>query len=899
MVLARKLTEGERAEGYSQVVFVRQAEPTTGGVQLVNPITGKTSGSIGKVEFERRQKGSRKFKGELFVFVDPTPAVRLSIAKREEAVQREELAEAEAEFEAGRIERGLPEVPLERSGAAKLLEGKLAEREPEVKVREKEFLTRQVAPGGERGELKPRKALIGRVSITEPSFFEDEIGVVQQQPEIIRPKKPLKLFSPLARERLGLTETPQGLLEVGVGERKLVILGGRIRADLPKSAEFRTGFEVGTGKFNLVGFKTPTGVLTFKTIGEKFGLLEKKFAPLTRKFFGGDIEYFKEEELKLRREVRKLKGPSLVKDRQLRKLIAEDIKRIPLRIGQVAFGGEIGIRRQIREQPLETTALIVGGAGLGFISGAPAAGATFSKASSLLLGGAFVGVTGVQTGLQIRAGKFRKAGEVLGERATEALIFTTSLKAGKVGKKVFKKYRFERKIRIFEEKLPKFTEAELEARLETGGIKTRTPREIQTTFDTDLRVKTAEEALRTRIFEKAKTSIRRVRPPSRVAIIQTDILDVTKPSPKIITLEKIGKFDVSKFGKAPEQFTKLRLKQFEFDKIMLRQPGVQELLIKPTPKTGAFKMLRKPPKITLESRPVTIFTTEPTKGAGLNLETIVQKQGRVKLVKLIEKHIGKPSKLTPRGFASQKGFVFVEPVFETPRFDITSFGGKEVVPSPPPTIIKPPSAFVSPSLFSFNLFGMGRKLGEGLRLGEGLDTFSRQELGRRSITGLRSQQDLISGLDRITGTSPKPAVDLFRGVETIQQQEQAQEQEQLLITIPDFPKPPRGRIPDFPIIEEPPPPPPPPPPPLFPFLPKLRLMGEPIKRPMRPLKPDIAFTPDFIAAIANQFGAAPRQRLFTGQERRFRVKGRRFVSPLPKATKSNNIFSLVRGVLRV
>ena len=74
---------------------------------------------------------------------------------------------------------------------------------------------------------------------------------------------------------------------------------------------------------------------------------------------------------------------------------------------------------------------------------------------------------------------------------------------------------------------------------------------------------------------------------------------------------------------------------------------------------------------------------------------------------------------------------------------------------------------------------------------------------------------------------------------------------------------------------------PPKPPPLIPFIPKI-YWGQPKRKGKYPLRQEFAFTPDFTASVLNQFGPFPKQRIFTGQERRFRVKGRRFVSPLPK-----------------
>ncbi len=74
------------------------------------------------------------------------------------------------------------------------------------------------------------------------------------------------------------------------------------------------------------------------------------------------------------------------------------------------------------------------------------------------------------------------------------------------------------------------------------------------------------------------------------------------------------------------------------------------------------------------------------------------------------------------------------------------------------------------------------------------------------------------------------------------------------------------------------------PPPPFLFLPKPKLfLGEPIKRKRRPLRPEFGFTPGFISSVLGEFGKPPKPgQLFTGQERRFIIKGKPFLTPLPK-----------------
>ena len=63
------------------VTFVRPGEPagSPGGVEIVNPDTGETIGSLSRIQFQRA-----KARGEVFETLEPRPEVQLSIRKREE-----------------------------------------------------------------------------------------------------------------------------------------------------------------------------------------------------------------------------------------------------------------------------------------------------------------------------------------------------------------------------------------------------------------------------------------------------------------------------------------------------------------------------------------------------------------------------------------------------------------------------------------------------------------------------------------------------------------------------------------------------------------------------------------------------------------------------------------------
>ncbi len=865
MVISRKLSETEKAQGFKSIVFVRPADPGSGKgvVEQIDPTTGEATGRT-FAPWERKQfaPGGRRGTGFLFVTVPPTPRVAAVIRRREEKQETRELAEQEATFEAKRIARGLPPVPLERKGAAKLLREKLKEVEPIKK------------------KIEKKKA----------------VKLAEVEKEIIKPKKAIELFSPLARERLGITETPEGLLEVRVGERKKVLQPRRVElrktfeelveepfkkkeairkevvAEIPVTAEFRTGFEkqLGTGKPSLIGIKTPSGVLSFKTI-------EEKIKPTTRRIFEPSIKFFKEEQLKLKRELR---GRPKVGTTVKGKITLGDIRTIQLRTGQLVFGAETGIRKQLAEQPLETGAIIAAGALFGAVATAPTiAKAAAFRISSKVLGTAFVGATGVQAGFRIKKGDFPGAGEIIGERITEAGLFIGAGKLAAKGVEGVRKIRFERGVKEFERKIPKFTQKELRTRLETGGIETRQvkkfPKEIQTTFKFDVRVKTAEEALRTRIFAKAKTPLKRPIPPTRIAIIQTQVKDVTRIPPKILTLERVGKFDISAFGKVPKQFTRLRVRVGRLKDITIRDTGIQTLLVKP--KVGKFRILPKPVKF----KPPTIKPPKPFKGKiikGVDRALLAAPDARLKLVAKVESLVGKPGRLTPEAFAQKRGFLF-KAQQETPRIVLTQFGGVEIAPRgvlPLAPTIRPSTREVLLPI-SLGLFGTIKGLEVGIK--ESTDIVSGQKLRRRLVSEFKPRQDVVSDLERITGTKPKPAFDIASGLTSIQEVTQVQEQEQLLITVPTPRVPERGR-PGFPPPVQPTKPPLIPAPPLIPFFIPRLFLGGPIKRKKRPLRPEFGFTPDFIASVLNQFGPAPKQRIFTGQERRFLIRGKPFLTPL-------------------
>ena len=95
--MVRTLTDIERQQGFTSIVYVRRAGRTPAmGIEFVS------GGSISLREFERRQRGQRKFRGELFVEVAPRPEVEASIRRSEAKKEEDYLARQEAKFEAAR-----------------------------------------------------------------------------------------------------------------------------------------------------------------------------------------------------------------------------------------------------------------------------------------------------------------------------------------------------------------------------------------------------------------------------------------------------------------------------------------------------------------------------------------------------------------------------------------------------------------------------------------------------------------------------------------------------------------------------------------------------------------------------------------------------------------------------
>jgi len=99
MAEPRELTPEEREKGFTSIRYVRPAPPTVRGYEIVDIETGKKIGHIPQPEYERRQRGQRKFRGELFVTVPTRPEVEAAIRRREEKQYEVEMAAKRAGIE--------------------------------------------------------------------------------------------------------------------------------------------------------------------------------------------------------------------------------------------------------------------------------------------------------------------------------------------------------------------------------------------------------------------------------------------------------------------------------------------------------------------------------------------------------------------------------------------------------------------------------------------------------------------------------------------------------------------------------------------------------------------------------------------------------------------------------
>ena len=303
-----------------KVVYYRPLQKEAYGYEIVDPKTNKTIRVIDKITFNRWRALSRgenvlmprEFSPNVeFKALPPRPEIAESIRRREEKKYEKELARKEAEYELKKVEKGkvkIENIVFTRKEAkkefSKLLKKQLKEeikKEP-IKVEQKEMtpaekvLALEVAKREIKLSEKAKQLLeqrqkeeaqkIKKPTKAEVSFIGGRVKVTGEvfPPSSVTPtpKRPIELFSEKAKKILGISETPEGYLEVGKDKIKQIFKPKLIERDktflemveepykkkfikrqeliakVPSTAEVRTVFfnKLGTGKPTKFGFKT-------------------------------------------------------------------------------------------------------------------------------------------------------------------------------------------------------------------------------------------------------------------------------------------------------------------------------------------------------------------------------------------------------------------------------------------------------------------------------------------------------------------------------------------------------------------------------------------------------------------------------------------------------------------
>ena len=388
----------------------------------------------------------------------------------------------------------------QREKVAKLI---IAESNARGTKAEDIFRQRRIEEQEKLGKLERGAAVLVRFTTAAG------MGVIQAQvfpkkvieEEEARPKGSLELFSEEAQKQLGLTETTQGLLQISTEEgRKVVVERGRVRADIPVSAEFRTGFEkfVGTGDFPSDFEKALRvgGVFTFggrvvtgkQLLGEPkkaAEFLETKISPITTRIFRTEV--LEQEQKRIRKEINKLEGLTDRGSIIQRRLLKGELANISV---------EIRFRKQFGEQPVESALLFGGGAlvtkGVTIVG---IAGKPLFKIGVGTLGALFVGGTALESRLALEEGGIEAAAGVVGERFAEAIAFiaggTFAARFGVKPKKV--------KVLKAKELRTVFTET-----LETKGTSAKNLQRLGLRTEVKTRVTRFRRGIQTRIIKTPK-----------------------------------------------------------------------------------------------------------------------------------------------------------------------------------------------------------------------------------------------------------------------------------------------------------------------------------------------------------------------------------------------------------
>ncbi len=656
-------------------------------------------------------------------------------------------------------------------------------------------------------------------------------------------------------------------------DRKIIVTGRKEPTIIPKSAEFRAGFESRLGVIDQDITKGLGGRFQqFKAIGTKdIPIISEVSKKAGRKIT--DIEIL--TETKIQPKVEKV-GKALVPisffeiQRAVTKVRLEQLEgkegkvaaaqRTALQLEEFSLGIPGGGFKQFREQPIQSGLIFIGG---GVASKLVTIVGKIPVASKIL-GAAFVAGVGAEAGIKLSMGDFGGAGEVIGERVTEAGLFIGGTQLG-------------------------------------GTISQRiSPKQIQV-----LKVKgrTGEFAERLRLEpEKGGTTetLQRLKFETefKTQKLQTDVKGFTR---KISA--KSGKTVANLLGREDVRF------EFRF-----ADTGVKQVLVQDVPgKIRVFKTPTADPfKISVDGRiGVKVgdsLLVKDVKGVTRIIDPLDFKITTDKGFTTLQRITTDPSGLP--GFKLRAELGGKATVTENLRRITANIFGVGLLPSqtvvgPDPLsvgvssgqvlgvapLITPLPILVPPLNITSVIESLGRVRDKDriIDIASKRTTGQAQRIDRARIQRQKPISDVKKLIDTIQGVSPvqAPIIDVRRIQDRtpISDVISGLRQEQIRDFDKPFPKP------EIPTLKEPPPLGG-----LFIPLPKLELFDERIKRKRKPLPKDFAFTPDFISSVLNEFGPAPRQRRFTGQERRFRVKGRRFVSPLPER-ETEGIFGLLRKQL--
>lgn len=848
MAEARQLTEAEKSKGYKSIVYVRPAPPTLGkgSLQQIDPETNQPTGkTYASWETAQYGPGGRRGTGYLFVTLPPTPKVAEDIRKREEKQEEKELAKKEAEYEAKRIESGkvkAEDVVLQRKGSSKLLAERLKSMKPS-KAELEEEKRRRIA-----GTLAKQVGLQTGITLSEKIEKKKEEERLKKGE--IKPISPLEAFSEQARTKLDLSETKEGLLEIGKGERKIVverrhkdkiisledkpflsvserlfpktkrITRGEIVADIPKSAEYQTGFssQIGTGIFDKSLFsKIDTSL---KNVTTK--LVPISFFEISRAVTESKIEKLREEG-----KIKTFKGRSL----QLKSGL---------------LGIPSGLFIQVREHPLQSVALFSAGTAFGSAIGYShiTLHPYISPVSKIAIGS----LTAFQAGKKVKEEDYGGAGEVIGRRAVQTSLFLGGAGLGKsfsavgdIDKVEVTKIEgnvgeYQERIDIESSKATDIQKLKFPVKEEIRLLKTEVSeysriissqdpyKTVDYLSDESVRFdfRLTDQGVKEVLVKNIPATTRYFKPPSadsfkisvdgKMEIRSFDIL-IQKD---VVGMEKtvdLSKFSISK-SEGFAELSKVEVGESGYPGLRLKagiggKATITETLKRVMPDIFGIGLLVTPEPI---------LTTSPTsipKGAILSIKAVVPQQDYI--------------------------FPFVTDIFRRDRSSFSETRSRRA--SIPKSRISP----ISEAIKDFNI-----DMSE-----------SRFDFGSPQDVVIDVKPSLIDKRSTATATG----LDFDSAIKDITEQDQRQIAKPIIdLPLEEMPQDSGGGL----------------------FFKPMLYMGQKKRKKGKKLKQRFAYTPDFISSVLNEFGKMPKKRIFTGQERRYKLKGKRFISKLPKSKGSYN-----------